>query len=210
VVQERLEYDIRYGPVLLGTMVLERLDNESLEGELCQYLRAEVRLDQNLSWLFWAKYQFESWCRITDMLTLRSVKTTREKNYRDEWAVVFDHQNRRARYADNSEFSLPDSARDMLTLWYYLRRVDWDNKDTLFANAHIDRRNWRIRFVVSGRKNVKTAAGEFCCLIISPDARGPLGAVYVADDQNRIPVVIRTRVSGLTVSAYLRNIRIRL
>ncbi len=211
VVQERLEYDIKYGPILLGSMVLERLEDEWMAGELCQHLRAEVRIDRNLSWLFWAKYRFESWCRAVDTLTLRSVKITREKNYRGEWTAVFDQENRRVRYwEDKTELPLPDSARDMLTLWHYLRRIDWKSNETLFANAHIDRRNWRIRFVVSGRDRVKTPAGDFWCLIISPDVRGPLGAVYVADDASRFPVVIRTRVAGLTVSAYLRNIKMRL
>ncbi|MEO0020240.1 MAG: DUF3108 domain-containing protein [candidate division WOR-3 bacterium] len=205
--QERLEYDIKYGPVVLGSMVLERLGPESLDGKRYERLRAEVEIDEHLSWIFWAKYKFESWCDADNWLTSRSSKWTREKNYEANWSATFDQENKLARYDDGKEIVLPDSCRDMLTLWFYLRRVNWYQGETLVINSHIDRRNWQVRFITSGKQRVRTKAGEFDCLIVSPATTGPLGTVFISEDKQRLPVVIRTRAGGLTVSAYLRKIK---
>ncbi|MGQ9707516.1 MAG: DUF3108 domain-containing protein [bacterium] len=207
VQQERLEYEIKYGPLVLGWMVLERLAPESLNGEECEHLRAEVVIDEHISWLFWARYRFETWCNVRDMVTRRSDKLVREKNYSAEWSAVFDQKWQVARYSDGAELPLPDSARDLLTLWFYLRTVPWACVETIALNSHIDRRNWRVRFIHSGRQKVRTRAGEFDCLIVSPTTKGPLGTVFIEQNERHLPVVIRTRVGGLTVSAYLCNIK---
>jgi hypothetical protein len=208
--QERLEYEIKYGPAVLGGMTLERLSPESLAGEECQHLRAEVEINQSLSWLFWARYRFESWCSVRDMVTRRSEKWVREKNYQAEWSAVFDQQRRVARYTDGTELPLCDSARDLLTLWFYLRTIHWAEGETLVCHSHIDRRNWQVRLRISGRQKVRTPMGEFNCLIVSPTAKGPLGTVFISEDAEHLPVVIRTRAGALTVSAYLRKIKRKL
>lgn len=207
VVQERLEYDIKYGPVVLGSMVLERLGQESLEGRECEHLRAEVEIDEHLSWLFWARYRFESWCETDNWLTVRSEKRTREKNYCSEMSAIFDQKGKVARYQDGKELVLPDSCRDMLTLWFYLRTIVWGEGKPVVVNSHIDRRNWQVRFITSGKQRVRTRAGDFDCLIVSPTVTGPLGTVFISQDKERLPVVIRTRAGALTVSAYLRKIK---
>ncbi len=204
---ERLEYDIKYGPLTLGSMVLERLAPDTLDGVVCERLRARVEIDRALSMVFWANYDLASWCREGDMLTIRSYKHTREKNYQAEWWADYDHQRGVVRYSDGVQFSLPDSARDMLTLWFYLRSFKWRKGDQRVLNAHIDRRNWRLAFVATGQQTVRTEAGEFNCLVISPQAGTPLGAVFLTRDSRHIPVVIRTRVGALTVSAFLRKIK---
>jgi len=203
---ERLEYDIKYGPVLIGSMVLEHLAPESLAGERFEHFRAEVEIDQYLSWFFWARYRFESWCRSKDLLTVRSYKKTTEKNYRAEIEGIFDHSCAVVKYSDKTIVPLSDSARDMLSLWYYLRMVDWNKRESLAVNAHIDRRNWQLKLRLTGKQKVKTAAGEFWCLVIKPDANGPLGTILVSDEPHRLPVLIRSRVGGLTIAAILRNI----
>jgi len=165
-----------------------------------------VEIDGNLSWLFWARYQFESWCDADDWLTIRSDKWTREKNFRSELSAIFDQEKNRARYTDGWELPLPDSARDMLTLWFYLRTIEWVAGETVVVNSHIDRRNWQVKFIISGKQKVRTKAGDFDCLIVSPTATGPLGTVFISQGSQRLPVIIRTRAGGLTISAYLRNI----
>lgn len=203
---ERLEYDIKYGPLPIGRMVIERLFPDSLSHASYNHLWAEVEIDHHLSWIFWAKYRFESWCRNVDFLTVGSYKKTTERNYRAEVYGVFNHDSGLVRYSDGIVRPLSDSARDLLSLWYYLRTIDWDKKESLSVNAHIDRRNWQLRFRVAGKQMVKTPAGEFLCMVIKPNTDGPLGTVWLSDERARLPVLIRTKVSGLTVTASLRNI----
>ncbi len=204
--QEKLEYEIRYGPIVVGSMVLEHLEPVVIDGEWCEHLRAEVTIDQNFSWFFWAEYRFESWCRSKDWLTLRSYKKTLERNYRSEYYISFVHDSAVARYSDGRVFALPDSARDLLTLWYFLRTINWQENKGLTVNAHIDRRNWNLKFCISGRQMVKTRAGDFFCLAVTPITLSPLGTVFLSMDYRHLPVAIRSKIGGLTVTAFLSKI----
>jgi len=71
---------------------------------------------------------------------------------------------------------------------------------------HVDRRNYRLVAVARAARPVTSPAGVFDCIAVVPDAGGPLGTVYLTDDEQRIPVSIRTRIGGLVVSALLRSV----
>ncbi|MEO0069298.1 MAG: DUF3108 domain-containing protein [candidate division WOR-3 bacterium] len=197
----RLEYEIKYGPMVLGSMVLEELPAETLAEIECYHFRAQLQFDGPLSFLFWANYFIESWCEKKNMLTVRSYKKTIEKNYRAEWSAIYEPGV--VSYSDGSSYPLPDSARDMLTLWFFLRTLNWEGGKEKVLYAHIDRRNWQVSFALKGKQIVRTPAGKFHCLVVAPRTSGPLGTVFISDDARRLPVVIRTRVGGFPITAYL-------
>lgn len=204
---ERLVYDVRYGPVRLGSLELRVLEPESLGGEACHHFRADLEFTRSLSWLFAAQYRLEAWCRTSDWVTLRSYKRTREPNYRAEWFASYDPDSRRVVYSDGASFPLPDSARDMLTLWYWFRGRNFAPGDTVRANVHTDRKDYPFVAVAGRARRVETAAGDYNCIAVTPRAQSPLGTVYISDDSERLPVVIRTRVGSLSVTAQLRAVR---
>jgi len=203
---ERLDYGLRYGPVNLGTLVLETLEPETVGTTECWHFRADLELTRSLSWLFWANYRLETWCRVSDMVTLRSYKRTRESNYRAEWQADFDPDRSLVRYSDGETIRVEPDARDLLSTWYYFRTLPLQSGDTVRAALHVDRRNYDLVAVARPAKTVSTPAGLFDCIAVVPNAGGPLGTVHLSDDAERIPVSIRTRVSGLVVSAYLRSV----
>lgn len=203
---ERLVYDVKYGPVRLGSLELRTLAPESVGGEACHHFRADLEFTRSLSWVFAARYRLEAWCRAGDMVTLRSYKRTREPNYRAEWFALYDPQLRRVVYSDGASFQLPDSARDMLTLWYWFRSRSLRPGDTVRASVHADRKDYSLLAVASGRRPVSTPAGEFDCVAVTPRTESPLGTVYISEDSERLPVIIRTRVGSLSVTAQLRAV----
>ena len=201
---ERLLYDVKYGPLKLGTMSLEVLEPDCSAGETLEHFRCDLEFTRSLSWLFWAQYRLESWSRGPAMLTARSYKRTREPNYRAEWTATYGKDS--VRYSDGKSFAVPDSSRDMLTMWYFLRTVPLDPGDSFRAVVHADRRTSSLRVAVRGPKRVRTSAGVFDCLALTPDAGSPLGTVWLSNDESRIPVVIRTRIGGVAISAQLRQV----
>jgi len=203
---ERLDYGLRYGPVALGTLVLETLEPETVGTTECWHFRADLELMRSFSWLFWANYRLESWCRTSDMVTLRSYKRTREPNYRAEWSADFDLDHSDVRYSDGETIPVQPDVRDLLTTWYYFRTLPMLTGDTVRTALHVDRHNYQLVAVARAAKTVSTPAGVFDCIAVVPNAGGPLGTVYLSDDRERIPVSIRTRVGGLIVSAFLRSV----
>ena len=203
---ERLDYGLRYGPVSIGTLTLETLPPETIGTDECWHFRAELELTRSFSRLFWANYRLESWCRVSDMVTLRSYKRTREPRYRAEWTANYDPEQSVVGYSDGKTFSIDPRARDLLSTWYYFRTLPLAARDTVSTALHVDRRNYRLVAVARATKPVTAPAGVFDCIAVVPNAGGPLGTVYLTDDVERIPVTIRTRVGGLVVNAFLRSV----
>ncbi|OYD14084.1 hypothetical protein CH330_09435 [candidate division WOR-3 bacterium JGI_Cruoil_03_51_56] len=207
VPDERLEYDLRYGPFKLGDLALVTLVPDTIQGESCYHFRAELESNPSFGFLFKAKYELETWCRIRDMVTMRSYKRTRESRYRCEWVANYDYNTDRVLYSDSTIYPLPDSARDLLTLWYYFRKVHIDLGDTITVDSHIDRHNYLVRVIGTRLTKVQTMAGKFDCLEVVPSAGTPFGTVYFSKETNRVPVVIRTHVGSMLVSAFLRSVK---
>jgi len=220
---ERLEYSVRYGPVNLGTLVLETLEPETVGAETCQHFRAELQLTRSFSWLFWANYRLETWCRDSDLTTVRSYKRAREPNYRAEWTAEFDSKLSVARYSDRGPIPIEPGTRDLLSTWHYFRTLSLASGDTIRTQLHVDRRNYRLVAVARPARTLVTPAGIFDCVAVVPRAGGPLGVVHlgaqsrmgvrttVADgnplpQERWIPVSIRTRIGGLTVTALLSSV----
>ena len=203
---ERLDYGLRYGPVSIGTLTLETLQPETIGTDECWHFRADLELTRSFSWLFWANYRLETWCRVSDMVTLRSYKRTREPRYRAEWTANYDPERSVVGYSDGMTFAIKPGTRDLLSTWYYFRTLPLAPGDTVRTALHVDRRDYRLVAVARATKPITTPAGVFDCIAVVPNAGGPLGTVYLTDDAKRIPVSIRTRVGGLVVSAFLRSV----
>jgi hypothetical protein len=163
-------------------------------------------LTRSFSWLFWANYRLETWCRVSDMVTLRSYKRTREPHYRADWTADFHPGRSVVSYSDGEAVSADSCARDLLSTWYYFRTLPLVPGDTVRAKLHVDRRNYELVAVARAAKTVNTPAGVFDCIVVVPNTGGPLGTVYLSNDEERIPASIRTRVGSLVVSAFLRSV----
>jgi hypothetical protein len=203
---ERLDYGLRYGPVSIGTLTLRTLQPETVGTDECRHFRAELELTRSFSWLFWASYRLETWCRVSDMVTIRSYKRTREPRYRAEWTANYDPEQSVVSYSDGKVLPIESDTRDLLSTWYYFRTLPLAPGDTVRTALHVDRRNYGLVAVARATKRVSAPAGVFDCIAVIPSAGGPFGTVYLTDDAERIPVSIRTRVGGLVVSAVLRSV----
>ena len=203
---ERLEYDLRYGPMAVGSLTLEEHAPDTLDSVPCRHYRADLAVEMSLAWFFRATYRLESWAGASDSVTVRSYKKTREPNYKAEWTAQYGGPGDSVRYSDGKAYPLVPRSRDLVTVWYWLRGLRFRAGDTVRCNLHVDRRNYRLRGAVSRSRRVRVPAGTFDCLVVTPTERGPLGLVFVSDDARRIPVVIRTRFGGLSVSANLHSI----
>lgn len=198
---ERLEYDVRLGPLRLGGLRLETLEPAVVLGESCRHFHAD--LDIRLGFLFRGRYRFDSWSRSADLVTIRSAKETEESRYRASWSADYDYDRSEVRYSDGDTFVLPDSAHDLLTLWYLFREHTLEPGDTARVVCHADRRTQQVRVAAGRVTKVAVPAGEFECLELTPRAAGPLGSVWLAEDSASTPVRIRLRTGSLEVDALL-------
>jgi hypothetical protein len=203
---ETLDYDVKWGGLRLGSLTLQTLEPDTVRGESCHAFRADLSI--RLGFLFHAEYEFEALSRVSDLATLRSSKRTEESRYRDYWTAEFDQDSLRAYYSDGDTFELEGETFDLLTLWYLFRTLDVTEQDTLVRYCHTDRRNWAVAVTNAGEEEVKLRTGGFyVCDRLVPVVSGPLGEVYLAQREDRVPVVIRMKTGGIEVSAVLKEVR---
>jgi hypothetical protein len=198
---ERLEYDVRLGPLRLGRLELSTLEPAVVLGESCRHFHAD--LDIRLGFLFRGRYRLDSWSRSEDLATIRSAKETEESRYRASWSADYDYPCGEVRYSDGDTFVLSGPAHDLLTLWYLFRKRELRPGDTARVVCHADRRTQQVSVAAGQSTEVNVPAGEFECLELTPIAAGPLGSVWLAEDSARTPVRIRLRTGSLEVDALL-------
>jgi hypothetical protein len=207
-VGEKLVYKVKYGPVTAGTLTLEVAGIEEVSGESCYHLVSRVVSNPSYSSLFFLNDMVESWCRVRDFVTLRTHKRVHEGNYRNEMTVVFDYESRSAEYSDETRFSVPGETRDMLSLWYYFRDIGLTPGDELLTWSHVDKKNYDVTVSVSDGEVVRTRAGEFDCIVVDMSSSGPAasGKIYLSDDDESLPVIIRTKMPLGYLSANLVSV----
>ncbi|HDR00476.1 MAG TPA: DUF3108 domain-containing protein [candidate division WOR-3 bacterium] len=199
---ERLDYDVRLGPVSVGRLELATLDPDTVRGDSGRRFRATIELALPL--VFRARYVLDSWATPEELLTLRSGKKTVETRYRAQWRA--DYFDSLAVYSDGDTLSLEQAARDLLTAWQYLRTLPLATGDTARFFVHSDRRSQNVTVVARGHRTVETECGRFRVLELAQLGSGLVGTMLRSDDQRRLPVLIRTSITGVPVTAQLRAI----
>jgi len=207
-VGEKLTYKVKYGPLTAGTLALEVAGIEEVAGESCYHLVSYLVSNPSYSSLFFLNDMIESWCRTSDFVTLRTHKAVHEGKYENDVTVDFDYETRRASYSDSTQCHVYDDSRDMLSLWYYFRVVGLTPGDELNTWSHVDKRNYNVSVSVEGEEHVSTRAGEFDCLVITMNSSGPAasGKIFLSNDEQSLPVIIRTRLPLGSITASLVSV----
>jgi hypothetical protein len=204
-VGEKLTYKVKYGPLTAGSLTLEVAGIEEVAGESCYHLVSHLVSNPSYSGLFFLDDVIESWCRTSDFVTMRTHKNVHEGKYRDEVTVDFDYGSNTASYSDSTQCHIHDDSRDMLSLWYYFRVVGLEPGDKLNTWSHVDKKNYSVSVSAEDEEHVSIRAGEYDCLVIDLNSSGPAasGKVYLSNDEESLPVIIRTRLPLGSITASL-------
>lgn len=210
-VGEKLTYKVKYGPLTAGSLTLEVMGIETVAGESCYHLVSHMFSNPAYSSLFYLNDTFESWCRTSDFVTMRSRKESRQVKSSTDVTADFDYATNTASYSDSTQCHVHADSRDMLSLWYYFRVAGIELGDTLNLWTHWDKKNYTVWASADGKQHVSTRAGEFDCLAIDMNSSSPaaVGKVYLSNDEESLPVIIRARMplGYMTASLIRRDVK---
>ncbi|HEX8358461.1 MAG TPA: DUF3108 domain-containing protein, partial [Segetibacter sp.] len=109
---------------------------------------------------------------------------------------------------------IPDNVQDIVSGFYYLRTLNLDRYkpgDVIHVNGFFNRKVYDMAVIYKGRETVETKAGYFKAYKLvpkMPDSDLFAGensvSVYLSDDKNKIPVMIKAEllVGALKVDLY--------
>lgn len=207
-VGERLTYDVRLGPLSVGTATMEVRGLEPIRGEPAYHAIFRV---QGGNRLYRVDDHYESWFGAKSLASLRYIQKIDQGSY--ERLRTFDIFPDRRVFKEEGKPEEPSVADplDDASFLYFLRTVPLEVGRTYTYARYFrpDRNPVTVR--VMRRERVTVPAGQFDALVVQPTIKtrgifseGGRAEVWFADDSTRRIVQIRSQLRFGTLSLHLR------
>jgi hypothetical protein len=206
---ELLRFKVYYdsyltGKVVAGTASLEvKFEKKDFEGRPVYHTVGEGKSKGAFNFFFKVEDRFESYIDAEFLFPLYFIRRTREGDYRKNDEVRFNHQKGSAVSRSKTK-KIPPGTQDIISAFYYARTIDISGLkpgDYFNMPFYLDDSVYVSRVYFDSRETVKTDAGTFKCMKFKPMVAtgGVFGqpypmAVWVTDDQYRIPVLAQSAV----------------
>ncbi len=210
---ETLTYDLRFGAIKVGTSRLRVVGQEMVRGRNAWRVRFSV---SGGTFFYKVNDVYESWMDVATLNSLRYVQDL-EQGSRDR-ERTFEIFPDRAIYTEASRPTVErPSVSDPLddgSFLYFIRTVPLEVGRSYTFNRYFrpDRNPVVIR--VLRRERVKVPAGEFDAIVIQPIiktsgifAEGGQAEIWLSDDNKRMMLQMKSRLSFGTLNLYLRSYR---
>ena len=222
----KLFYKLKFIWLPAGEVVFSVNDN--MDGTL--HLSAKGRTYKSYEWFFKVRNSYECDIDKSSLLPTNSLRKIREgKNRRLFERVNFDQRHKKAvsqygcseEKAQESTIELEDCMHDLLSVLYYTRNIDLNGQQPgskFPINVFMDQEVKSLNLIYKGKENRKRikGRGRFNTIRFTPESipgrlfekeknKGKKMDVWVSDDQNRLPLLIRTPLAGGQIKAVLKK-----
>ncbi len=212
---ERLEYDVRFGLRLVpemhvGSAAMEVAGIDTVRGHEAWHAAFSVRGGFRV---YRVNDRYESWFDTRTLASLRYIQDINEGSYdRERRYEIFPGQY----FQIDSQTPKPTVARplDEASFLYFLRTITLTvGKDTTFYDYFRPERN-PVRIRVVKKDRIRVPAGEFNAIVVEPViantkifSEGGGARVWLSDDDNRIMLQMKSRLSFGSLNLYLKSYR---
>jgi hypothetical protein len=144
----------------------------------------------------------------------RYSENRREGGYRAQDEIRFDDERGEAVYRDGQSYPIPSHVQDALSSFYYTRFQALPLGGSVVFDYHAGRKTKPLEVKVLGRERISTPAGTFDCIAIEPILKaggifkksGRL-VIWLTNDERRMPVLMRSKVTIGSISVVLQEVR---
>jgi len=212
---EILTYQIRYGLIVGGTTTLSL--TEAVYNEKFVFHAQAIGQTSGLAdKIYDVRDIYESWFDKETNLPYKQVRNIKEGGYKWYNEVTYDRENSTVSSKRSGIHNVPEKILDLSSAFYYLRRIDFSNKnrgDIVFVNMYFADDIFPFHLKYKGRDNIKTKFGKIKCFKICPivevgrmfKAKDDL-TVWFTDDENCLPVLVKMDIRYIG-SVYLELIK---
>ena len=209
---EKLKFIIYYGMVNGGYINAELVATE-YEGKIAYHSKMLATTAGLADLLYKVRDEYQSYFDPETSLPFKSVRDIREGKYKRYDLAFFDHKNLKVLNDKNKEFIVPADIRDMVSVFYYIRNMDFEKMkydDIIKVNTFFDNEIFPFDMRYRGIVKIKTKMAEYICIKLVPfvepgrifekedDMR-----IYLTADTNRVPVRVEFDLKVGTVKCDL-------
>ena len=212
-IPEKLVYDLTWTGIKAGTATQEISD----ENDVIRVLSTARSADW-ISVFFPVEDRVESILSRTPPplgLPLNFRMKVSEGHHRRDREIIFDHARGKARYidhmgSDKAEVDIGKDTYDPYSCFYYVRTLPLEVGKSVYVSILDNKELWKVEVQVLKKERLKTILGEVDTIQIKPLMKSEgifqrKGEIYIwlTDDERRIPVKMKTKVTIGSVTATL-------
>jgi hypothetical protein len=206
---ERMEYDVKFGIFRVGRASMEMVGIDTVRGEPVYHVLFAVRG----SAIFYSLSDtLQSWFSVRDLTSRRFVQDTEENGHArlNRYEIHPDL----GIYIQNTTDTNATTAQplDDASFFYFARTVPLEIGQTYQFRRYFKPDRNPVTLQVLRRDTIDTPYGRFAAIAVRPTFRsrglfaaGGQAVIWLSDDEFRIPVAIRTRLSIGSLSLNLRS-----
>lgn len=197
---ENLTYQIKYGFITAGMTQLSLTDTV-FQNKLVFHSSTVAQTTGLADKIYGVKDVYESWFDKETILPYKQISNVKEGRYTKYNEVIYNRDNNTVHSELSGIHEVPRKILDLSSTFYYIRRIDFSkvvDGQTILLNMYFADEVFPFRFIYQGKEAVRTKFGKINCLKISPVVevgrmfkRSDDMTVWLTDDGNRIPVLIR-------------------
>jgi hypothetical protein len=210
-VGERLEYDVKFSAVRVGSGYMEAIGYEPVRDVKALHVKFTVR---GGTFFYKVNDVLESWIDTARFVSLRHSQELSEGSRDRERRFEFFPERRTLSQDGKAEEPGVAEPLDEGSFLYFVRRVPLEVGRTYeFARYFRPDRN-PVRIVVLRRERIKVPAGTFNTIVIQPIIKakglfseGGKAQVWLSDDSARVLVQMKSSLPIGSLNLYLRSYR---
>lgn len=208
-VGERLRFSIYWGPLHVGTSVVEVKEIREVNGRPCYRVVARTRSNAVISAVYPVDDTVETYMDVDGLFSRRFIKKLNEGGYHCDEETMFDVENGIAywqsyRNGKKKEYAIPDAPQDSLSLVYFLRGHKLEPHSQYKATVCADEEVYELIIESRGTRTLKMsrrAGGRRRAIEVEPKAKfkgifvrkGRMW-VWVSDDESRLLLRMVTKI----------------
>lgn len=209
--KERLEYQVKYGFLGVGSAVLEVLGLDSVRGSPAVHATFTVKGGIRI---YRVNDNYESWFDPESFSTLRALQNIDEGSY--DRQRTFEFFPERQAFSENGKPETPTVADplDEASFLFFLRSIPLEVGQTYeFARYFRPDKN-PVKVIVVRKDTIKVPAGRFATIVVRPVIKtsgifgeGGRAEAWFTDDSSRTLVQLKSQLKFGSLNLYLRNRR---
>lgn len=219
---EWFKFRVHYGFITAGYATLE-VNDEVLGGKEVFHVKGYGKTTGISRAFFKVEDDYQSYIDKETDRPYRFIRNIDEGGHTKDIQIDFDHATGKAlvnnkKHKSQEWVDFPKDAQDMVSAFYYLRnRLDVSNIEegyTIDMNMFFDKENYKFRLRFLGREVLRTKFGKVPTLKFRPYVQSGRVfkekeslTVWVSDDQNRMPILIKADLAVGSLKASLTEFK---
>jgi hypothetical protein len=216
---EKITYKIAYkwGALWLSAgEVVFTLDNAKYANREVFYAKGYGYTYKSYDWLFKVRDTYESYFDKETLLPYKFIRDVNEGGASFYQNVTFKHDQGKATSLKGT-FDIPSCTQDIMSAIYYTRCIDWSKhkkNDTIPVTVFLDDEIHPLYVRYVGKEKISVKSGTYNCIVFKPllikgtvFKGGEEMTVYVSDDENKIPILVKSPILIGDIRAEVHEIK---